>query len=108
MNDPLNRRKFLKHTGAGALAISTFHIARSAQSPSDKLVAGVMGLGRGMGHVEALLGLQNAEIAYLCDTDQQRIDQALKSVSKKQERTPKGLQDFRRMLEDKNLDAIFI
>lgn len=108
MNTSLNRRKFLKHTGAGALALGTFHIAQSAQSPGDKIIAGVMGLGRGMGHVEALLGIPNAEIAYLCDTDQERINQAVQSVGKKQDRTPKGLQDFRRMLEDKNLDAVFI
>ena len=67
-----------------------------------------MGLGRGMAHVEALLGISNAEIAYVCDVDQQRVDKAAKIVGDKQNRAPKGVQDFRRMLDDHDVDAIFI
>ena len=103
-----NRRHFLKTTATAAAAVSAFHIARSADSPGDKIVVGVMGLSRGMGHVEALLGLPNAEIAFLCDVDQQRVDKAAQVVGKKQDRAPRGVQDFRRLLEDKDLDAVFI
>ena len=82
--------------------------SRGALSPGDKIVAGVMGLSRGMAHVESLLGIPNAEIAYVCDVDQQRMDKAAKIVSDKQNRAAKGVQDFRRMLDDHEVDAIFI
>src|SRR5687768_294004 len=110
MNTPISRRKFFHQAtlaGTGALVLGATR-SRAALSPGDKIVAGVMGLGRGMGHVEALLGIPNAEIAYLCDVDQRQIDKAERAVSDKQNRKPKGVQDFRRMLEDCDIDAIFI
>ena len=110
MNTSISRRKFFHRSalaGTGALVFSATH-GRAALSPGDKIVTGVMGLSRGMGHVEALLGIPNAEIAYVCDVDQQRVDKAVGVVSEKQNRKPKGVRDFRRMLEDRDLDAIFI
>src|SRR6185436_9106518 len=111
MNTFVSRRKFFHQTtlaGAGALILGAAARSRAAASPGDKIVAGVMGLGRGMDHVRALLGISNAEIAYVCDVDQQRVDKAAKAISDQQNRAPKGVQDFRRMLDDHNVDAIFI
>lgn len=110
MNTSISRRTFFHQStlaGAGALVLGASR-ARAALSPGDKIVAGVMGLSRGMAHVEALLGIPNAEIAYVCDVDQQRVDKAARVVSDKQNRAAKGVQDFRRMLEDRDVDAIFI
>jgi predicted dehydrogenase len=110
MNTSISRRKFFHQTtlaGAGALVVGSAH-SRAALSPGDKIVAGVMGLGRGMGHIQALLGIPNAEIAYVCDVDQERVDQAAKVVGNKQNRAPKGIKDFRRMLDAHDVDAIFI
>jgi predicted dehydrogenase len=110
MNTSISRRKFFHQTtlaGAGALVVGSAP-SRAALSPGDKIVAGVMGLGRGMGHIQALLGIPNAEIAYVCDVDQERVDQAAKVVGNKQNRAPKGIKDFRRMLDANDVDAIFI
>src|SRR5688572_30912545 len=110
MNASISRRTFFHQStlaGASALVLGSPR-TRAALSPGDKIVTGVMGLSRGMGHVEALLGIPNAEIAYVCDVDQQRVDKAVGVVSEKQNRKPKGVRDFRRMLEDRDLDAIFI
>jgi predicted dehydrogenase len=110
MNTSISRRTFFHQSSAvtaGTLLLGATG-GRAALSPGDKIVAGVMGLSRGMGHVEALLGIPNAEIAYVCDVDQKQIDKAAKVVSNKQNRPPKGIQDFRRMLEDHDVDAIFI
>src|SRR3954470_5044780 len=110
MNISISRRKFFHQStmaGAGALVLGASG-SRAAISPGDKIVAGVMGLGRGMDHVRALLEISNAEIAYVCDVDQQRVDKAAKVVGDKQNRAPKGVQDFRRMLDDHDVDAIFI
>src|SRR5262245_44622281 len=111
MNTSITRRKFFHQTtvaGTGALVLGAAARSRAALSPGDKLVVGVMGLSRGMGHVEALLQIPNAEIAYVCDVDQQRVDKAKGVVGEKQNRAAKGVQDFRRMLEDHDVNAIFI
>lgn len=104
------RRRFLKQSSAltaTALAFP-FISARGAESPGDRLFVGVMGLGRGADHLRALLQCSNVEIAFLSDVDQQRIGQAAKLVEGKQDRAPKGVQDFRRILDDREVNALFI
>jgi len=68
-----------------------------------------MGLnGRGMAHIEGLLGTSNVEVAYVCDVDRRALDRGAAAVEKKQGSVPKKVSDFRRMLEDKEVDAITI
>jgi len=70
-----------------------------------------MGLGRGLDHVKACLGLPDVEIAYLCDVDDRRIDRAMAEVNKSKDKpakTPQTVKDFRRVLDDKSVDAIMI
>src|SRR6478672_5877646 len=58
MNPSIHRRQFVKQTTALSAGLATFGapaIARSAESPGDKLLVGVMGLGRGLDHCNALL-----------------------------------------------------
>lgn len=105
-----NRRHFLKQTavmGASVAAAGPL-ILRAAESPGERLHVGVMGLGRGADHIAALLQISNVEIAYLCDVDDQRRDRAAKAVAAKQERVPKGVKDFRKVLDDPTVDALFI
>ena len=66
-----------------------------------KLQVMVMGLGRGMGHVQALLTLPDVEIAYLAEVDPKRLAAGLKAVSDKQATACEGVKDFRRVLEDR-------
>lgn len=110
MNTSLNRRQFLKTSTAavGAAAAITGFPSLHAADSSKKIVVGVIGLGRGMAHVNNYLGLSNVEVAYLCDVDERRIGSAAKAVEAKQEKKPQGVKDFRRILEDKNVDAISI
>src|SRR6266850_1585103 len=111
MNSSMNRRRFVKQTStlsAGIAAFASPAILRSAESPGDKLLVGVMGLGRGLDHCNALAQISNVEIVYLCDIDDARIERAAKVVSAKQERPPKGVKDFRKVLDDKSIDALFI
>src|SRR5262245_57722783 len=111
MNTPstTSRRRFIKQTAAaGAVASIGFPAIRAAESPGDRLLVGVMGLGSGLAHVNALLQLSNVEIAYLSDIDEQRMEKAAGVVGAKQERKPQVAKDFRRILEDKNINALFI
>ncbi len=109
MNTALNRRRFLKTTAAaGAAAAITGFPSLHAADSSKKIVVGVIGLGRGMAHVNNYLGLSNVEVAYLCDVDERRIGSAAKAVEAKQEKKPQGVKDIRRILEDKNVDVVSI
>lgn len=106
-----SRRDFLAQGAALAAGLSASAYLRAADAPSKKLVIGVMGLSRGMAHVSACLGLPDVEIAYVCDVDDKRREKALKTISEganKPERMPQGVKDFRKILEDKNVDAITI
>src|SRR5438874_13393708 len=103
----MNRRQFLRH-GATLAAAATAVPAVLADSPAKKLVLGVMGLGRGLDHVKACLGLPGVEVAYLCDVDDRRIGRAVEEVNKQKDkpaRTPQTVKDFRRILDDKSVDA---
>jgi len=112
--DPLDRREFLKRAsvvGLGALAAG-----RGAQplfalegSPAERLNVAVMGLnGRGMVHAHAFAAGKNTSLAYLCDVDSNVLSKALGDVSKLQATPPKTVTDFRRVLDDKNVDALVI
>ncbi|MFZ4766139.1 MAG: Gfo/Idh/MocA family protein, partial [Roseimicrobium sp.] len=81
---------------------------RAADAASKKLKVAVVALGRGMGHVQALLTLPDVEISYLAEVDPNRLERGLKVVADKQPTSCQGVKDFRRILEDKTVDAIFI
>ncbi len=110
MSTPVNRREFLTtgaRVSAAALATGPF-IARSQNAPSERIVVGVMGLGRGMAHVRNSLALKNVEVGYVCDIDETRAARALDAVRKENGERARSVQDFRRMLDDKDIDAIMI
>ncbi len=106
----VNRRHFIKSSGAiGAMLAAGAAPAVFAQgSPGERIVVGIIGLGRGMGHVSGYQGVTNAEIAYVCDLDPKRLASGAKAAVSKQERAVKDVADFRRILEDKNVDAVSI
>ncbi|HSI65428.1 MAG TPA: Gfo/Idh/MocA family oxidoreductase, partial [Candidatus Saccharimonadia bacterium] len=106
----MNRRTLLTQgTAAGAaVAFSSFNIVRGAEAPGKKLKVAVVALGRGMAHVSALLTLPDVEISYLAEVDPKRLERGLKMVSDKQQVSCQGVKDFRKILEDKSVDAVFI
>jgi predicted dehydrogenase len=111
-SSPIDRRGFLGQ-GSALLAGLTAGPAllHAADSPSKKLVIGVMGLGRGLDHVQACIGLPEIEIAYVCDVDDKRLQRALNRIAEqrnKPAKMPQGIKDFRRILDDKNVDALTI
>jgi len=112
--DSLDRRDFLKK--ASVAGLGAFAATRGAGPllafdgwPSEKLRVAVMGLnGRGMVHAHAFARDPNTTLAYLCDVDSTVLGKALADVSKLQSPAPKTVTDFRRILEDKSVDAIAI
>ncbi|MBI4585367.1 MAG: Gfo/Idh/MocA family oxidoreductase [Planctomycetes bacterium] len=101
------RRAFLQR-GAGLGAGLALSPLLSAYGVNDQLIIGVMGLERGMDHVKACLDIPGFRIAYVCDVDADRLDQAVKAVANKSGRKPAAVRDFRKILDDKTVDALTI
>jgi predicted dehydrogenase len=100
----VNRRTFLQGAAAAGLAAA----AGAAEKAEGRLAVAVIGLSRGMDHVSALLQIPEVEIRYLCDVDKNRLAAGLKTIETKRGTAPKGVGDFRTILDDRAVDAIFI
>src|SRR5438874_127237 len=79
-----NRRSFLKRTGqtAAAVAISARAMSQAkATAANDQPVVAVIGTGgMGMAHVRQLAANRDLRLAYLCDVDERRLDDAAKTA----------------------------
>ncbi len=105
------RRHFLKQSlvaSMGAAAVGPNLLLGQAKGANERVRVGVMGLGRGRGHIKALVEVPNAEVAYVCDVDSNRLETGLQTIADKQEKLPEKVGDFRRILDDPNIDAITI
>ena len=110
MKTSLTRRQFVGSAAAASLAFPAILKAKDTQR---KIITGVIGLSRGMGHAIKYLEDSNCEVAYLCDVDSRRVasgmNRAKTSLAKfPQTQDPKGIDDFRRILDDKSIDAVSI
>lgn len=117
MATPVNRRGFLKRAATTAAAVAAANSSQSmAQqvtsqpgSANSRIRIGMMGTGgRGTWLItEDLTKRANVEIACLCDVDSARLAKAAQEVETRTGRKPKVLADFRQMLDDKSIDAVF-
>ena len=110
-----HRRDFLKRAAAGGFAAATFTIAGTKASgrilgANDRIRIAVVGInGRGRDHMAAYGDMKDqVEIAYLVDTDSRLFGPRGKWVQARTGRLPKCVQDLRKVLDDKSLDAVSI
>ncbi|MBI1918296.1 MAG: Gfo/Idh/MocA family oxidoreductase, partial [Planctomycetes bacterium] len=104
----LDRRHFLGTTAA-ATTLTALTAAGAAAKPGEKIVLAVMGVhGRGRGLLSGFANLEGTEIAYIIDPDSNVLPPAVKFVEDKQKRTPKTEKDVRKVLEDRDVDALVI
>jgi predicted dehydrogenase len=103
------RREFLKTAAVGALGMTLASRTARAAGANERLVVGVIGPGgMGSGHLNQLRSRQDAEVAYVCDVDQNRLASAAKAVETATGKAPSAVTDLRRVLDDPNIDAVFI
>jgi len=112
-----NRRNFLKKAMAGAsgVGLGASALAASARSYSriiganDKLNVAIIGLGRRLGAYYEPIGMKesNVELIYLCDVMKSQREKAADRFSKIIKNKPILENDVRKILDDKNVDAIF-
>jgi predicted dehydrogenase len=110
MTPNMNRRSFLRL--AGIVGASTIYpaplIGADSFRANDKIVVGIMGLGRGQDLMKAVTACPQAEIGYLCDVDSNRLASAANVLVKGGRQGVKTVKDFRRILDDKAVDALII
>jgi predicted dehydrogenase len=92
-----------------AAAAATLPASARAAGANGRFVIGMMGTGgRGTWLLqEELLRRKNVEVAYLCDVDADRLGRAAAIVEKATGKRPKTASDFRQILDDKSVDALF-
>jgi predicted dehydrogenase len=111
----LSESSFLAAAAAAAPAIGALCPEAEARVPGsidavDKLRVAVVGVrGQGMSHVHGYTNKKlNCAITTICDVDKAVIGPAMKHVEKAQGKAPKYVQDVRKVIEDKDVDAISI
>lgn len=109
----MNKREFLKNStlaSAGFALSHTFGTFSSyAGNPSDKIRVALVGVNsRGL-HVGKLFAqMPNVEIAYICDVDSEVLAKTSVEIEKITSKKAKLEKDIRKVLADKNVDAIMI
>ncbi len=121
----LDRRRFLSAAAASTVALGASSLlaqdseagkdaagepAKKNPSANDTIVLGIMGTnGRGTDLAHGFARERGCEIAYVCDVDERAIGKAQQAVeSSSAKRRPEGVTDFRKILDDKAVDALVV
>lgn len=105
----LNRREFVKKTGVGMAAISSFYIGapKGIAGPNDRVRHAGIGLGgQGTRLCETLAGFDDVDIVALCDLDPERLAAARAKMPNPDK--IKVYKDFRELLEDPDIDTVSV
>ena len=109
------RRNFIKKTTLGTASLATatlssnFVLGREILGANERINCAVVGVrSRGKAHAAAINLQENAKILYSCDVDDVILEEHNKWCQKNLGYVPKVEKDFRKLLEIKELDAIFI
>ncbi|TAG74302.1 MAG: gfo/Idh/MocA family oxidoreductase [Runella slithyformis] len=98
--------------GAGLFSFAPLEVLaaqRRRVSANDKLQLGVIGCkGMGWSDLRSHLQLSDVVCVALCDVDQSVLDQRAADVEKAQGKRPQLYKDYRKMLENKDIDAVII
>lgn len=109
----MNRRNFLRNSaiaGTGLYAGLGQTALAQSRSANDTVNVALIGC-RGHGYSRILsshLKLPNVQCVALCDVDQNVLDERTAETQEIQGKAPKQYHDFRRLLEDKDVDAVII
>jgi predicted dehydrogenase len=103
-----SRREFLGATVGTAVTLASGPLLAQADAlPSQKVVVGIMGLNRGMQVAAALEKQPGVVIKYVCDVDSRRAEEGKSHLEREGSQRPQAITDFRRILDDKEVDALF-
>jgi predicted dehydrogenase len=106
----IDRRRFIRTTGEViSVGAATLALRGRVLGANDRVRVAICGTrGRGKDHIRGFAKVPGAEIAALCDVDERVLGQRLKDVEDLGKPRPKSYVDIRKLLEDKDIDAITI
>jgi len=100
----MERRHFLLGSAAAAVASRTI-----LASPNDTVRVACVGVrAQGHEHIRRYAKMPNVQIAAVCDVDESVLNSRLDEIEKLGQKRPTGYTDFRKLLEDKSIDAVSI
>ncbi len=111
------RRNFIKKTTAASVAVTLGGILPSFSAKSYNRIIGsngkirvsMMGVNsRGKALATSFAQQKDCEVVHICDVDSRAIEKCSSEVEKFQDLKTKGFGDFRKSLEDKDIDAMVI
>jgi predicted dehydrogenase len=101
----LDRRGFLQSTAV--LAAISHGVAKAASS--ERVRVGCIGAGgRALGLITSFSANPNCEVVALADLDSRRFGPAATIVEKAQGKAPQTTGDFRKLIDDKSIDALVV
>lgn len=112
-----NRRNFIKKTVTGATALSLGGILPGFSAKSyagivganERIGVGVMGVNsRGLQLARNFAKLPDCQITHVSDVDSRAMDKCIATISEMQDKRPKEAPDFRKALDDKDMDLLII
>jgi predicted dehydrogenase len=109
----VNRRDFIKKTALAGAAIGLagpMSIARGAgSSPNDQVTVAIMGgRGRARAMARSFAGVRSTVVKSVYDVDSRPLARLADDVSERQGSKPETGTDFRRALDDPDIDALVI
>ena len=113
----IHRRRFLKTSVASVAGLSALSYARAADSPNDKVVLAMLGIGsavpgsvggRGRQLLRPFGSFKDVDIPYLCDIDENFFPFGQKLLVAAERPEARVEKDLRRVLEDKRVDAVVV
>lgn len=102
-----DRRTFVRSAGLAA-AGSLLNLNPAAKGANEKVTLALIG-GQNQGRgVAVRAAQQGADIKTICDLDDEVIGKVRSALEKYQTKAPGAAKDYRRVLEDKDIDAVII
>src|SRR5476651_1712225 len=112
-----SRRTFLKNIAQGSAVIAIGGIGETFGAKSynriiganDRIHMAVIGCnGRGEAMAPIFAKQENTQVDFICDVDEKARMKGINAVIKAGKDAPKGENDFRKMLLNKDIDAVYI
>lgn len=107
--NPVSRRDFVSGSARGAAALGAIRGNAQNVPAGERVGLAVIGVGgRGTGAVKQTLELGTANVVAVCDVDSNAAERASQLVYQSTNRAARTVSDFRKLLDDKSIDAVMI
>ncbi|WP_420319945.1 Gfo/Idh/MocA family protein [Flagellimonas sp.] len=112
-----NRRNFIKRNALlmGSMAASSLFpldllaAIRKPVGANDRINVGLIGCkGMGFANLTSMLKMSEINVLGLCDVDENVLNQRVADLEKAEIKKPKLYNDYRRLLENKDLDVVIV